>query len=390
MTARARRVALAAEPVLQCDPRAGYRAQRAQIDMAIARVLDGGRYVLGDHVETFEREFAAYLGLGHAVGVANGTDALALALRALGVGPGDRVAVVSHTAVATLAGIAMTGASPVFVDIDPDRCTMDPTRLEAVLRSGGVAAVVVVHLYGQPADLDAIVGLVRHHGVRLVEDCAQAHGATWRGRRVGTFGDVSAFSFYPTKNLGTFGDGGLVATGDADTASRLRAMRQYGWGTDRISRGPGVNSRLDELHAAVLSVRLAHLDADNAARVAIADRYDALFAASAGLRSGLARPARFDGAAPVFHQYVVRVSGRDAVRERLARAGIGTAIHYEVPAHRMPAYRAAEIGPGGLVHTDRVVGEILSLPMYPQLALEAVERVAAALLDAATTLPDGP
>lgn len=389
MTAVRLQRGIAFPPVPQVDPRAGYHAQRTEIDAAIAGVLDGGRYVLGEQVDAFERAFARYLGVAHAVGVANGTDALALALRALGVGPGDRVAVVSHTAVATLAGIRMTGASPVFVDIDPDRYTMDPAGLEAVLRAGRVAAVVVVHLYGQPADLDTIVGLARGHGARIVEDCAQAHGATWRGQRVGSFGDASAFSFYPTKNLGTFGDGGLVATGDAEVASRLRSMRQYGWQADRISRGPGVNSRLDELHAAVLSVRLARLDTDNACRVTIADRYDDLLRASAGLPTGLSRPARFDGAVPVFHQYVVRVAHRDAVRDRLARAGIGTAIHYEVPAHRMPEYAGAEIGPGGLPHTERVVGEILSLPMFPQLASHAVERVAAALLEAATSPSPG-
>jgi dTDP-4-amino-4,6-dideoxygalactose transaminase len=389
MTAVRQLPGLAPALVQQADPRAGYRAHRTEIDAAIAGVLDGGRYVLGERVASFERAFAAYLGVAHAVGVANGTDALALALRALGVGPGDRVAVVSHTAAATLAGIAMTGASPVFVDIDPVRFTMDPASLEAVLRAGAVAAVVVVHLYGQPADLDAIVGLARRHGARLVEDCAQAHGATWHGRRVGSFGDASAFSFYPTKNLGAFGDGGLVATADADIASRLVAMRQYGWDADRISRGPGVNSRLDELHAAVLSVRLAHLDADNACRVAIADRYDALLAGAAGPGTGLVLPARFDGAAPVFHQYVLRVAHRAAVRDRLARVGIGTAIHYEVPVHRMPVYAAAEIGPGGLPRTERVVDEILSLPMFPQLSADAVERVATALLEAVTSLPAG-
>jgi len=381
---------LALEPVAQTDPRAGYLEHRTEIDAAIARVMDSGRYMLGEQVDTFERGFAAYLGLAHAVGVANGTDALALALRALDVGPGDRVAVVSHTAAATIAGISMTGASPVFVDIDPERRTMDPASLEAVLRTQRIAAVVVVHLYGQPADLDSIVALARRHGARLVEDCAQAHGATLRGQRVGRFGDASAFSFYPTKNLATFGDGGLVATADADVASRLRALRQYGWDADRISQGPGVNSRLDELHAAVLNVRLPHLEADNARRVAIADRYDSLLAASAGLRPGLARPARFVDTAPVFHQYVVRIAARDTVRERLARAGIGTAIHYAVPAHRMPAYAGAAVAPGGLPHTERVVGEILSLPMFPQLPHESLPRVVAALLDAATALPDGP
>ncbi len=368
-------------PIPQTDPRAGYLAHRAAVDAAIAAVLAGGSYVLGEQVRGFERAFADYLGLGHAVGVANGTDALALALRALGVGPGDRVAVVSHTAVATIAAIGMTGATPVFVDIDPDRYTMDPASLESVLRRDRIAAVVVVHLYGQPADLDTILPLARAHGARVVEDCAQAHGATWHGQRVGSFADVSAFSFYPTKNLGTYGDGGLVATADAAIAERLVAMRQYGWDADRVSRVPGVNSRLDELHAAVLRVGLEHLDTWNARRAAIADRYDALLGERLKRPKAVTCPARIPGAGHVFHQYVVRVAGRAAIREQLGRAGIGTAIHYAVPAHRMPAYQGVERAPGGLPHTERVVEEILSLPMFPQLTDDAVQRVVNALAD---------
>jgi dTDP-4-amino-4,6-dideoxygalactose transaminase len=362
-----------ADAIAQADPGAGYRAHRAAIDAAIARVLDSGSYVLGERVAAFESAFAAHVGVAHGVGVANGTDAVALALRALGVRPGDRVATVSHTAVATVAAIAMAGAVPVLVDIDPVRCTMDPAHLDDALAAQRVAAVVLVHLYGQPADIDAIASVARRHGAWLVEDCAQAHGAAWRGHRVGGFGDAAAFSFYPTKNLGAFGDGGMVTTDDAAVASRVRALRQYGWQDSRDSIVPGVNSRLHELQAAVLGVRLPHLDADNARRVRIADQYDPLLAGT-----GLVLPPRIDGCAPVFHQYVVRTGARDAWRAALAAAGIGTAIHYPVPVHRQPAYAGTAIGPGGLAHTERAAATVLSLPMYPQLSDAAVARVGAA------------
>jgi dTDP-4-amino-4,6-dideoxygalactose transaminase len=358
----------------QVDPSAGYFERRAEIDAAITRVMAGGQYMLGDEVQGFEAAFARYVGVGHGIGVANATDAISLALRALGVRPGDRVATVSHTAVATVAAIAMAGAEPVMVDIDPVRRTMDPQRLEDTLSRGGVAAVVVVHLYGQPADLDAIVPIVRRHGARLVEDCAQAHGALWRGGRVGRFGDAAAFSFYPTKNLGAFGDGGLVATDDAAVARRLRGLRQYGWDDARLSLEPGVNSRLHEMQAAILNVRLPGLDTDNARRVAIADRYDTLLDGAP-----LRRPARFDDSVPVFHQYAVELDRRDAVRSALAACGVATGIHYPVPAHCQPAFRDALPGPGGLAHTERLAARVLSLPMFPQLRAEQVDRVAAAL-----------
>jgi len=369
-------------PVLQADPGAAYRERRARIDAAIAAVAARGLYVLGDEVAAFEREFAAWIGVAHGIGVANGTDALSLALRALGVGPGDRVATVSHTAVATVAAIASIGATPVLVDVDAERCTMDPAALEAALAAAPVAAVVVVHLYGQPADLGAIAGLARRHGAALVEDCAQAHGATLDGRRVGAFGDAAAFSFYPTKNLGSLGDGGMVVTDDAAVAARVRALRQYGW-TDarRISESRGANSRLHELQAAVLRVGLEHLDDDNRRRASIASRY---LAALAG--TGLALPPRIAGCGHAWHQFVVRCDApdaRDALRERLAAAGIGTAIHYPVPVHRQPAYRELSGGPAGLARTERLADTVLSLPMYPQLPDADVERACEAVRAAA-------
>lgn len=360
--------------ILQVDPRAGYLERRDEIDAAIARVLHSGTYMLGDEVHAFEVAFARYVGVAHAVGVANGTDAIALALRALGVRPGDRVATVSHTAVATVAAIAMAGAEPVLIDIDPVRRTMDPQHLADTLAAVRVAAVVVVHLYGQPADVAAIADVARRHGAYLVEDCAQAHGATWHGARVGGLGDAAAFSFYPTKNLAAFGDGGLVTTGDPQVARRLQALRQYGWDDARLSREPGVNSRLHELQAAILNARLPFLEVDTARRVAIADRYDALLDGAP-----LLRPGRFADSAPVFHQYVVEVDRRDPLREAVAAHGVATGVHYPVPVHLQPAWRSTVLGPGGLPHTERAAARVLSLPMYPQLGEREAEHVAGAL-----------
>ena len=366
--------------VPQADPRAAYLEQRAAIEAVIAAVLARGRYVLGPETAGFETEFAAAMGCRHAIGVGSGTDALILALRALGVRPGEWVATVSHTAVATVAAIEAVGARPLLVDIDPATFTMDAAELARTLDAPPlgerVAAVLAVHLYGHPADLEAITSLTQRHRVPLVEDCAQAHGATFAGRPVGSFGNVACFSFYPTKNLGALGDGGALTTNDDGMAAELRALREYGWRERRhVSERAGINSRLDELQAAVLRVKLPRLGLDNARRRAIAARYDAELAGLA-----LLRPQRDRRISHVFHQYVVRCAGRDGVRARLQAAGIGTGVHYPVPVHRQPAYvgRLAH-GPGGLGHTERVAAEILSLPIYPQLENGAIDHVVAAL-----------
>lgn len=364
----------AAQPIPQVSPGAAYLQHRVAIDSAIAAVMVSGNYMLGAQVEAFEQEFARYLGVSQAIGVANGTDAVALALRALGVTTGDVVATVSHTAVATVAAIRMIGAIPLLVDIEADGYNMDATHLADSLAARRVKAVVVVHLYGQPAKLDLIADIARRHGAWLVEDCAQAHGAQWQGRRVGSIGDAAAFSFYPTKNLGAFGDGGLVATNDAAVAERVRAMRQYGWRGSRVSAMPGVNSRLDELHAAMLRVRLEFLDQDNARRVQIAAQYDASLAAS-----GLYLPPRVGATSPVFHQYVVASPCRDQLRSALIAQGIGTAVHYADPAHRQPGYADSLRGPGGLPRTERAAAQVLSLPMFPQLTDAQVSRIGTAL-----------
>ncbi len=357
--------------IRQTDPGAFVRRHRGELLAALERVLDSGWYVLGAEVESFEREFGVQFGLSHTAGVANGTDAVAVALRALGIGHGARVATVSHTAVATVAGIEMTGASPVFVDIDPVSYTMDPQALAAALsKSGPIDAVVVVHLYGHPADLPAILPLTKSLGIPLIEDCAQAHGARIGGRFVGGMGEAAAFSFYPTKNVGAIGDAGLVATSDENVAVRLKMLREYGW-KDRISQAPGVNSRLDELQAAILRVGLRHLEAGNRRRAEIAAAYDRGLA-----RSGLVLPTQRIGTTHAYHQYVVRLGDRDGLRSRLEKQNIATNIHYPVPVHCQPAYRdRCCIGPAGLDASEAAAREVLSLPVYPELDDEAVARV---------------
>jgi dTDP-4-amino-4,6-dideoxygalactose transaminase len=368
-------------PVPQADPKAGYLAQKSAIDAAIDRVLQGGRYVLGSETQAFEREFAAYIGCRYGVGVASGTEALVLALKALQLGPSDYVATVSHTAVATVAAIELAGLKPVLIDIDPATHTLDPEELAGLLAKpprhldGRIAAVIPVHLYGLPADMRALVDLARRYELRIVEDCAQSHGALLDAKRVGSFGDVAAFSFYPTKNLGAFGDGGAVLANDAALATRLAELREYGWRERYVSAITGMNSRLDELQAAILRPKLRHLDADNARRQAIAGAYDD------GLKGlGYGLPARRRGATHVFHQYVVRTEKRDAVQAALAARGIGTNIHYPVPVHLQPAYRGRlAAGPSGLKQSERAAKEVLSLPLFPQLDDEQVARVVRAL-----------
>jgi len=356
------------------QPSAQTAAHRTAIDVAIARVLDSGWYVLGREVAAFEQEFSDYLGVKHAIGVNSGTDALALALRALGLSVGDEVVTVSHTAVATIAAIELAGAVPVLADIDPRHFTLDPSSFEAVITSR-TKAVVVVHLYGQAADMDAILSIARRHGLKVIEDCAQATGATLGGCRLGSLGDVGCFSFYPTKNLGAIGDGGAVVTNDPALADRVRSLREYGWRGDRVSHVPGVNSRLDEIQAAILRAKLPFLDADNSRRQAIAAVYDA---ALAGV---MLVPARRPGAEHVFHLYVVRVSNRDHLAQLVRSHGIGVSIHYPQAAHQQPAY-VGRLG-GSFPETERVVGEILTLPVFPELTDAQVSKVCAVLKECA-------
>ena len=370
-------------PIPQSSPGADYLAHKAEIDEAVNRVLESGWYILGHEVAAFEVEFAAYLGIAGTVGVASGTDALELALRGLGIGPGDAVFTVSHTAVATVAAIERAGATPVLLDVDPETFTLDPGQLEDALRHpsalGGARprAVVAVHLYGHPADMPAIVDVARRAGLLVVEDCAQAHGARLDGTMVGTFGDAASFSFYPTKNMGALGDGGLVAANDPELLRRVAELRQYGWRTRYVSETPGLNSRLDELQAAILRVKLRHLESGNERRRAIASQYDTAFEGS-GIRTPIVRP----GVLHAFHQYVIQVDHRTGLVQDLRDQGIGTAVHYPVPVHLQPAYAGRVPVPRALSVTERLVNEIVSLPIFPTLEDADVRHVADAAVDA--------
>lgn len=365
----------------QNSPKANVLAHKAEIEAAMARVVSSGWYILGEEVAAFEREFASFIGSSHAVGVASGTDAIRIALGALGVGAGDVVATVSHTAVATVAAIELTGAIPLLVDIDPRTFTLDAEQLERAM-GRGVKAIVAVHLYGHPADLRSIVPIAERYGAALIEDCAQSHGAALDGRVTGTWGRVGAFSFYPTKNLGALGDGGAVITSDAELAARIRSLREYGWRERYVSSEAGLNSRLDEMQAAILRVKLKYLKAENARRREIAAWYKELLA---GLP--LTLPTIADGAAHVFHQYVVRSDRRDALREHLKALGVGALVHYPVPVHLQSAYRDRVPRAGTLAVTEAAAREVLSLSMFPELSRAEVERVCAAVRSFFTAEP---
>jgi len=376
-----------ARPLLTADPAANFRAHAAEIRAAIDRVLSDGHYILGPEVEAFEREFADYHGGGHTLGVANGTEAIELALRAVGVQRGDAVVTVANTVSATVAAIAEIGARPIFVEIDEATMTMSSAALAGALEGAGgrIKAVVPVHLYGHPADLPAICPLAACHGAAVVEDCAQAHGAIVAGRRVGTWGAAAAFSFYPTKNLGAIGDGGAVFTRDKALAGRVRLLRQYGWRQRYVSESAGRNSRLDEMQAAILRVKLKYLDAENARRGEFAARYLAqLGQLAAPVAAGFGDPARplrlpavASGMQSVWHQFVVRTPRRDALLAHLAELGIRCGVLYPVPAHRQPAFAQPEVT---LPATERACAEVLCLPCHPELDRADVDRVCAAIL----------
>ncbi len=366
-------------PIPFANPRVAYMQRRREILDAVAHVFDVGQYILGPEVEAFEKAFASWLGCGNAIGCANGTDAIELALRALGVEAGKVVFTVSHTAVATVAAIVRAGGLPVLVDIDEATYTMDPVSLgEAIIylrthRPDLTPAVIIpVHLYGHPCDMEAIMSIAARYGLAVLEDCAQAHGARYLSNMIGTFGHAAAFSFYPTKNLGALGDGGGVVTDDAALADEMIALRQYGWKERYVSSVIGINSRLDPVQAAILRVQLRYLGADNTARQRLAVAY------GEGLdRSGLILPKVAPWAESVFHLYVVRCAGeREEFMDFLRARGIGTAIHYPAPVHLQPAYAGRILThPQGLPVTERIMGELVSLPMFPQLSEREVERV---------------
>jgi dTDP-4-amino-4,6-dideoxygalactose transaminase len=350
--------------IFPIDLKAQYLSIQPEVDAALARVLASGQFILGAEVEAFEREFAQTCGVDHAVGVDSGTSAIQLSLLACGTGAGDEVITVSNTAVATVAAIELTGAKPVLVDIHPQTLTLDPSKLEPALTSR-TCAVVPVHLFGCPADLKPILDFARAHGLFVVEDCAQAHGAKYHGQSVGGWGHLSAFSFYPTKNLGAYGDGGAVLTNDPALAERVRLLREYGW-RDRISEQKGINARLDEMQAAILRVKLHYLEQWNDRRRELVILYQSLLA------DILRLPVEPPKTRHAYHQFVVRHPRRNVLRTYLREHDIHTQIHYPVPIHFQPAYRNLGVP---LPVTESAADQILSLPLYPELRNEDVERV---------------
>ncbi|CAO3429097.1 DegT/DnrJ/EryC1/StrS family aminotransferase [Azospirillum doebereinerae] len=368
-------------PVDLVDLARQQRGIRAKLDAAIARVLDRGHYILGPEVAELERRLSAFCGARHAVSCANGTDALVLALMALGLKRGEAVVVPSFTFCATAEAVCALGGVPVFADALEDHFTLDPASLKrAVTTARGLgltlAGVITVDLFGQPADYDAIEPVVRENGLWLVCDAAQAFGAVYRGRPVGTIGDITTTSFFPSKPLGCYGDGGALFTGDEETDAVLRSLRVHGQGTDKYDNVRiGLNSRLDTLQAAILLEKLAVFPMELDARAAVADRYDAL------LPAGLARPAPLPGASSAWAQYTVRSSARDRTMARLRERGVASAIYYAKPLHRQAAYRHCPLAGGALPVTDRLAATVMSLPMHPYLTEDELLRVAASLTD---------
>ncbi|MBI3891756.1 MAG: DegT/DnrJ/EryC1/StrS family aminotransferase [Candidatus Wallbacteria bacterium] len=360
-------------PIPQSDLKRQYAEISAELHAAVDRVFASGWFILGPEVEAFEREFAAYHQVSHAVGVANGTEAIHLALRAMGVGPGDEVLIPDNTAFPTAVGVTSCGATPVFVDVDPLTSNLDPAAIEARVTSR-TKAVVPVHLYGFPADLDPILALCERLGLALVEDACQAHGTGYKGRRVGTFGRMGCFSFYPSKNLGAYGDGGAILTNDAGLAEKLRMLRNYGQTRRYYHATTGINSRLDELQAAMLRVKLGRLDGWIEKRRRLACKYH-------GALAGL--PVEIPLMPPIgfhtYHLFVVRCPERDRLAQHLAGRGIGTLIHYPVPLHLQEAFTPMGHKAGDFPVTERLAGQILSLPLFPEMADEELERVANAV-----------
>ena len=358
------------------DLRQQYHSIKEEIDRAISGVLESTQFVLGSEVAAFEQEFAAYSGSAQGIGVNSGTSALHLALLAAGIGPGDEVITVPYTFVATVAAIYYAGARPVYVDIDTDSYTMDAAQLEAAI-TPRTKAILPVHLYGQPADMDPILEIARRHGVVVIEDAAQAHGAAYKGRPVGSLGDMACYSFYPGKNLGAYGEGGMVTTANPEYARLVRMMRDWGQSRRYYHDIRGFNYRLEGMQGAILRVKLRHLERWTEARRANAAAYDALLAGS-----GVVTPPVKPYARHVYHVYAVRVPRRDQVHQALAAAGVQTGIHYPIPVHLQDAYRDERYSEGSFPVSESVAREILSLPMYPELTASQIAEVAAALRNA--------
>ena len=357
--------------ILCANPSAQFASYQDEIEAAVLTVMRGNWYVLGESVSALEKSFAEFSETDHAIAVANGTDALELALRALDIGYGDEVITVSHTAVATVAAIEAAGATSVLVDVEKDFYTLDPTQLEQVV-SEKTKAVIAVHLYGQPADLDSISQFCQQHKLPLIEDGSQAHGAKWKGKTVGSIGDIGCFSCYPTKNLGAIGDAGLVTTNNSDLAKKVRMLREYGW-KDRLSQFPGRNSRMDELQAAILNVKLKYLNQDNEKRRQIASFY------KEQLQQFVQIPQIRSEAESVFHLFVVQVEAQQDLCAFLRAQSVQAGIHYPAAVHQQPAYQNRVKTAKNMDVTENLVQHIVSLPIYPELTMEHTQTVVTAV-----------
>jgi dTDP-4-amino-4,6-dideoxygalactose transaminase len=354
--------------ILCANPKAQYLSQKDEIDLAIKTVLDSGWYILGKEVEKFENEFSLYNESAHAIGVGSGTEALHLALRALNVGANDEVITTAHTAVATASAIILAGAKPVFVDINPNYYSIDSDLIEEAI-TPKTKAIIPVHLYGQPCNMDVILEIANHNNLKVIEDCAQAHGARINSHRVGSLGDAGCFSFYPTKNLGGIGDGGAIITNNDSLAEKIRYLREYGWKERYISTREGWNSRLDEIQAAVLSVKLKKLDQDNFRRQQIAQQY------RIGLKDlPIKLPKVRENVSHVYHLYVIKSKRRDKLKNYLKQNNIYTMIQYPVPIHKQKYYKNI-IDHKKLPNSENITKEILSLPMYPELTDQEIKQV---------------
>jgi dTDP-4-amino-4,6-dideoxygalactose transaminase len=354
------------------DLKAQYARIQADVDAAVARVIRSTQFINGADCSALEREFAAYCGARAACGVANGTDALTLALKAYGVGPGDDVVTVANTFVATGEAILLNGARPVWVDVEPVSYTMDPARLEAAI-TARTKVIIPVHLYGHPADMTAIGEIARKRGIPVLEDAAQAHGAEIGGRRAGTLGHAACFSFYPGKNLGAYGDAGMVVSDDDSFIAKVRQYANHGGGANKYENVvPGTNSRLDNMQAAILRVKLPHLDRWNAER---RERAEAYTRALSDLPA-VGLPRERAGARSAWHLYTIRVPNRERLQARLDESGIATAVHYPRPLHLQPAMAVAGGKPGDLPVSEQLSREVMSIPLYPELPVEAIERIA--------------
>lgn len=366
------------------DLAAQSRFIRKEIDAAIAEVIDSSQFILGPAVERFEKDFAEYCGSRHAIGVNSGTSALHLALMALDVGREHEVVTVAHTFVATVAAITYTGARPVLVDVDEERFTLDPAKLQAAI-TPRTRAILPVHLYGQVADMDPIMAIADEAGIPVIEDAAQAHGATYKGKTAGSIGRIACFSFYPAKNLGAYGEAGAVVTNDDELARRMRAIRDWGQLRRSVYELPGYNLRMDGLQGAVLDVKLRHLAAWTAGRQRVARRYDELFTASR-VAGQLRLPAPCPDGTHVYHQYVFRVKERDRLRDELSRRGVQTGIHYPRPVHLQPVFAGLGFRAGDFPRAERITREIVSLPIYPELGEDDIRQVVAAVEDSLTAV----